>query len=393
MLRSKSQSQTKKNALTGQIKITMDDLNLGLNPLKTIKEKREAKKMEAEINNVFVSANMKRGATVASINIDQGDTDFCVGCTIARHFVTFVFDTLKKNNYTNYTTKDIFDLIALYKYRLLHTTNVDTGAIMPIDKTNSISYLPLSIYANELNQNNIKMIDDGISFGYAVHYDITFADNSSFAQTGSVLPSHTYSITYEELNKIGIFYGSTKRIVNFLNLCSTYIANDNKQVNIYFKTKKDLTMNDLITYGQNSIISLGALDNSHHDTMNNWYKLTHTPRGGDVTFRQNNNIGDHNEFHSIYGYNVISEDGKDVLILKNSYKDQGTSIISISGVPITGVLYELDAESLSFIYDLVKLILVPRSDYWKQFKGGKTKAKTRKHRKGRRKTRKQNKLK
>jgi hypothetical protein len=66
-------------------------------------------------------------------------------------------------------------------------------------------------------------------------------------------------------------------------------------------------------------------------------------------------------------------------------------MMSISGVPITGVLYELNTESFSFIYDLVKLILVPRSNYLNQFGGGKTK--TRKHRKSRRKTRKQNKLK
>ena len=159
---------------------------------------------------------MKRGVTVGSINIDQGDTEFCVGCTIARHFVTFVFDTLKKNNYTNYTIEDIFYLIVLYKYRLLYTKNIDTGAIMSIDQTQPISYLPLSIFANELNQNNIRMIDGGILFGYAVPYDIKFADNSSFAQTGSVLPSHTNSITFEELTKIGINSDSTVRIVQLL---------------------------------------------------------------------------------------------------------------------------------------------------------------------------------
>jgi len=79
------------------------------------KLKAAIKKMEAKINKVTVSAKMKRAATVGLINIDQGDTEFCVGCTIARHFVTFVFDTLKKNNYTNYTIEDIFYLIVLYK--------------------------------------------------------------------------------------------------------------------------------------------------------------------------------------------------------------------------------------------------------------------------------------
>ena len=359
---------------------------------KIIPKKIEAKKMEAKINKVMVSS-MKRGVTVGSINIDQGDTEFCVGCTIARHFVTFVFDTLKKNNYTNYTIEDIFYLIVLYKYRLLYTKNIDTGAIMSIDQTQPISYLPLSIFANELNQNNIRMIDGGILFGYAVPYDIKFADNSSFAQTGSVLPSHTNSITFEELTKIGINSDSTVRIVQLLDLCSSFIKNTGQQVNIYFKTKKDktLTMNDLITHGQNSIISLGALDNSLDDTPNNWYTLTHTPRGGDVTFTKEKNIGTSMGYHSIYGYNVITKDGKYVLILKNSYQDQGTPMMSISGVPITGVLYELNTESFSFIYDLVKLILVPRSNYLNQFGGGKTK--TRKHRKSRRKTRKQNKLK
>jgi len=206
---------------------------------KIIPKKTEAKKLQSVINEVTMSAKMmKRGATVGSINIDQGDTEFCVGCTIARHFVTFVFDTLKNNNYTDYTTKDILDLITLYKYRLLYTTNVDTGAIMPIDKTNSISYLPLSIFANELNQNSITMIYDGISFGYAVPYDTILADHPSFKQTGSVLPSHTNSITFEELTKIGIDYDSTERIVNFLNLCGTYIAGDNKKVDIYLKQKK-----------------------------------------------------------------------------------------------------------------------------------------------------------
>ena len=378
--------------------VTENNANLTTNIIPT---KIKANKLEAAINEVKMSANMgmKRGVTVASINVDQGDTQFCVGCTIARHFVTFIFDTLKENNYKNYTTedittKDIFYLIKLYKYRLLYTKNIDTGAIIPIDQTQPISYLPLSIFANELNQNSIRIIPDiGISFGYAVPYDTTFADNSFFLQSGSVLPSHTNSITFEELNNIGIFYGSTLRIVKLLDLCSTFIAKKGQQVNIYFKTKKDrnLTMNDLITHGQNSIISLGALDNSHDDTSNNWYTLTHTPLGGDVTFTKEKNKGTSMGYHSIYGYNVIKKDGKDVLILKNSYQDQGTPMMSISGVPITGVLYELNTESLSFIYDLVKLILVPRSDYWKKFKGGKTK--TRKHRKARRKTRKQNKLK
>lgn len=364
---------------------------------KIIPKKIEAKKMEAKINKVMVSS-MKRGVTVGSINIDQGDTEFCVGCTIARHFVTFVFDTLKENRYTDYTIKDIFCLIKLYKYRLLYTKNKDTGAIMPIDKTNSISYLPLSIFANELNQRSIQMIDSGISFGYAVHYDTKFADNSSFAQTGSVLPSHTNEITFDELQSIGIDSESTVRIVKLLNLCSDFIASNGLQVDIIFKTKNEntLTINDLITHGQNSIISLGALDNSDHDTKNNWYTLTYTPRGGDVTFTNEKNIGDHYEFHSIYGYNIMKDAaGKDWYILKNSYQDQGTPMMSISGVPITGVLYELNTDSFRFIYDLVKLILVTRSAYWRRFGGGKTKTKTktRKYRNLPRKTRKQNKLK
>ena len=82
--------------------VTENNANLTTNIIPT---KIKANKLEAAINEVKMSANMgmKRGVTVASINVDQGDTQFCVGCTIARHFVTFIFDTLKENNYKNYT--------------------------------------------------------------------------------------------------------------------------------------------------------------------------------------------------------------------------------------------------------------------------------------------------
>ena len=400
-------SQTKTNALkpNSEIKTIFSSFQADLNRQNAIDKKDKivpkkiqefrSKKMEAIVNDVIikVSKPLNRTSTISRVTSNQTITDFCVGCTISRHFITSVLNILKIALGENYNEivdiQFIFDLFLLYKYRLFHTTDVDTGTTIPIKSDISISYLTLSLFANELNQNSITIINETINFGYAVPYDIRLADHPLFKQTGAHVPLNSNLVSFEQLNAINILNESIHKIVQLLNICSKYMATNDIMLQLEWKTQieKTLTKEYLIEHGQNSIISLGSREyknDNNLNKLNNWNVLGHPPRDGFVTFSDNDNNGTQDGFHSIFVYNVE----EDVLILQNSYEDQGILMESLSGAEMSGLKYHITDESMKYIFDIMKLILVERSDYWKKFKGGKTKT-----RKGRRKTRKQNKLK
>lgn len=283
---SKASTSRRKRVLEGPTKVTKYDINIDLD-LK--KHQKGISKAVEEINGVLLKAPKKLlKVSPVEFDIDQSQTPFCVGCSIAR----VILYTIVKYCSFYLAPDDITMLYAFYIYCI--TSNIDG-----IRQT-EISYSWLELFINQLNQNSIILINDTISLGY---YVSTY--NNALFQQG-LDPSPNKSYTKEELSQHGI---NIDRLFEILNNCAQNIAN--KKIRLQLKRIKGGS--NIIQYfkthptTQNAILSF---------CVGNLQILENPPRDGDVT----NAFSVSNAGHAMYLYKINNSNPNNVeLIIKNSH--------------------------------------------------------------------------
>jgi hypothetical protein len=333
--------------------------------------------------------------TPKSIDINQGVTDFCVGCTISRHFITILTEILKLEGHT--LTENIgMKLIKFYMFRCTHLRNKENDIFEERDETDVVPYTYLSLFMNEINQGSFELIFDRvyrhyiISTGHATPIVDKAISHEILNQNNDIEHPLSDTFSVDELSPFieDITENDIQEIYRILISCHQILNVKNKKLIIHSiiqgTDKGEVLPSIMLDYlkrnGKNSIISLESAELNIPSNMDNWDVLEHPPRNADITFTKERNDETLPQFgHSVMVYNVDFH----FLYIKNSYPNNGPLIENVRTLK-----YQLNPDSVTFIKDCVKIEIV---DDVKKAKG--ITKKTRKHNKLKRKTRKQNKLK
>lgn len=334
--------------------------------------------------------------TPISHDVNQGFTNFCVGCTISRHFVTILTEILKLAKVT--LNLDIgMKLFQFYMFRCIYLRDKDNGEFLKREETDVVPYAYLSLFMNEVNLGHFELIKlnehYSISTGHATPIvDIAMLHETLMQNNDVEHPvSDTFSIA--ELSPFieGITENDIQEIFTILTTCFQILSSKKKNLVIRVVIQgtdmggvpPEYMLDYLLQNGQNSIITLSSAE---LDTFtDNWDILENPPRDADVTFKkERNDINVEQSEHSVIGYDVDS----DILYIKNSYKNNGPIMKSRSGANMSILKYNLNLDSVQFIKDCIKIEIV---DDIAKAKG--TRRKHKKIRRKQRKSRKQNKLK
>jgi hypothetical protein len=332
--------------------------------------------------------------TPISIDINQGVTDFCVGCTISRHFVTILTEILKLEGQT--LTLDIgLKLFKLYMFRCTHLRNRENDIFEERDEKDVVPYAYLSLFMNEINQGSFELIFDrfyghySISTGHATPIVDKAISHEILNQNNDIEHPLSDTFSVDELSPFieDITENDIQEIHRILMSCHQILTSNNKKLIIHTMIqgtdKGEVSPSVMLDYlkrnGQNSIITLESAELTN--TTDNWDVLEHPPRDANITFSKDRNDDTLFQFgHSVMVYDVADS----IIYIKNSYPDNGPSLKSRSGANMSILKYQLTPDSVTFIKDCVKIEIVDLV---------KAKGITKKRRKTRRKTRKQNKLK
>ena len=246
---------------------------------------------------------------------------------------------------------------------------------------------------NEINQGSFELIRlDGhysISTGHATPIVDKAMSHETLMQNNDIEHPLSDTFSVNDLSKFieDITDNDIKKIFDILRFCHVTLSNKHKKLRISVVIQgTDDNPEDMLNYlrenGQNSIITLSSAG------PENWDILEKPPRDADVTFKEErNDIAREQHEHSVIGYDV---DEHSNIYIKNSYPYNGPIMKSRSGANMSILKYQLDLESVKFIKDCIKIIIVD-NDVAKA--KGISKKNKRKQKKTKRKTRKQNKLK
>lgn len=337
--------------------------------------------------------------TPISEDVSQGFTNFCVGCTISRHFLTIIVDILKLNGdmlNRNIGTK----LFKFYMFRCIHLKNKDNGLFEKREDSDVVPYSLLVLFMNEVNYGNFQLFVDkfygnySISTGHATPIVDKSMSHASFSQNNDKEHPASDIFSVDELSHFidGISENDIQEMYAILTNCSTILHSQTKKLMIHsiIFREPQYIIDYLLENGKDSIITLASAEIGTPENPDNWDTLEKPPRTLDITFKASRNRTDIEQAeHSVVGYNIFYEGSVPFIYIKNSYKDNGQIVKSRSGANMTILKYQLDLESVKFIKDCVKVSIVDDVEKAK----GISKKNKRKQKKTKRKTRKQNKLK
>jgi len=361
-----------------------------------LKEVLSNLKRKLDAPSIMISLpKQSKGASFSPITIDinQGNTQFCVGCTISRHFITILTEILKFKGHT--LTLDIgMKLFKFYMFRCTHLRNKDNDILEEREETDVVPYTYLSLFMNEINQGSFELILDRvyrhyiISTGHATPIVDKAMSHEILNQNNDEHPlSDTFSV--DELSPFieNITENDIQEIYRILMSCHQILNVNNKKLIIHTiiqgTDNGEVSANIMLDYlkrnGENSIISLESAELTNK--IDNWDVLEHPPRNADITFTEERNDETLLQSgHSVIVYNVVDS----IIYIKNSYPDNGQIIKSRSGENMSILKYQLNLDSVTFIKDCVKIEIedvVKAKGFSKKQKKTKTKRKTRKQNK------------
>lgn len=298
------------------------------------------------------------------IIMNQGDTDFCVGCSLVKVILYAVVKHMPETFPLN--DDDIFMLAKFYTHRYA-SVNVP-------DK--EISYDWLGLFANELNKNEFKLtryeyIPDVISMGAVLP-----RNNSKLPKQGE-RPRLASMYNKDELFDIGV---DIYRLYDILHECAENIKNKNIELELEV-VKDPFTEEQLRQYDKGNLDAIPNYENAmlilETNNVSDWHKLSNPPKDGDITFfdLQNPTLDNslpEEEGHAVFLYRMENylkkykmhniKHFEKRLVIANSYDDVGPLVKSRSGNEVNNLLYyELAKDSLKFIKDIVWIKEIPRS--------------------------------